>query len=271
MRLIVFTTLLFLSLLEFTLLPHVTKAQAAQHCVGSNYTAGSRYEENLKSLLQSLQANVPISTGFNSTTSGTSPDRVYGLALCRGDTTTAQCRDCMDMSTTDALRLCPNKKEAILWYNNCLLRYSDSSFFGSIEGILIYLSNINNATNQESFNKELGVLMRNLTTRAISDPRLYASGTIMYDNFVTIYGLLQCTRDLDATKCRSCLESRIGNIQTCCNGRVGGQVLSGSCILRFETESFFTPSPPPPPPPPPEDPAPPGTLSVQSASLCFTL
>ncbi|KAL4178811.1 hypothetical protein AMTRI_Chr13g117020 [Amborella trichopoda] len=266
MRLIVFTTLLFLSLLEFTLLPHVTKAQAAQHCVGSNYTAGSRYEENLKSLLQSLQANVPISTGFNSTTSGTSPDRVYGLALCRGDTTTAQCRDCMNMSITDALRLCPNKKEAIFWYNNCLLRYSDSSFFGSIEGILIYLSNINNATNQESFNKELGVLMRNLTTMAISDPRLYASGTIMYDNFVTIYGLLQCTRDLDATKCRSCLESRIGHIQTCCNGRVGGQVLSGSCILRFETESFFTPSPPPPPPPPPEDPAPPDEKKKSSTS-----
>ncbi|KAL4178799.1 hypothetical protein AMTRI_Chr13g116900 [Amborella trichopoda] len=63
------------------LLPHIAKA--VEVCLGStNYTAGSSYEENLNSLLQSLKANVPISRGFNSTASGTSPDRVFGLAQC---------------------------------------------------------------------------------------------------------------------------------------------------------------------------------------------
>ncbi|KAL4178805.1 hypothetical protein AMTRI_Chr13g116960 [Amborella trichopoda] len=258
MRLIAFTTPLFLSLLPFTLLPHIAKA--AEQCLGSNYTAGSRYEENLKSLLQSLKANAPISRGFNSTTSGTSPDQAYGLAQCRGDTTTAECEDCMNRTTTDALQVCPNRKEAIFWDDQCILRYSDSNFIGSINTNRFYLSNVNNASDRDSFNLELGGLMRNLTSRAVSDPLLlYASGKTVYDNFVTIYGLLQCTRDLDDAECRNCLESLIADIPSCCNGHVGAQVLSGSCILRYETYSFFTPSPPPPPQPMPNSPPPPAT------------
>ncbi|XP_011620457.1 cysteine-rich repeat secretory protein 38-like, partial [Amborella trichopoda] len=179
------------------------------------------YEENLKSLLQSLKANASISRGFNSTTSGTSPDQVYVLAQCRADTTTAECRDCMNRTTTDALQLRPTRKEAIVWDDQCILRYSDSNFIGSINTNRLYLPNVNNASDRDSFNLELGGLMRNLTSRAVSDPLLlYASGKTVYDNFVTIYGLLQCTRDLDDAECRNCLESLIADIPSCCNGHV---------------------------------------------------
>ncbi|ERN00666.1 cysteine-rich repeat secretory protein 38-like [Amborella trichopoda] len=207
-------------MLQFTLLRHLAKA--AELCLGStNYTAGSRYEENLKSLLQSLKANASISRGFNSTTSGTSPDQVYGLAQCRADTTTAECSDCMNRTTTDALQLCPNRKQAIFWDDQCILCYSDSNFIGSINRNRLYLSNVNNACDRDSFNLELGGLMRKLTWRAVSDPLLlYASGKTVYDNFVTIYGLLQCTRDLDDAECRNCLESVIADIPSCCNGHV---------------------------------------------------
>ncbi|KAL4178808.1 hypothetical protein AMTRI_Chr13g116990 [Amborella trichopoda] len=238
MRLFVFITLLFISMLQFTLLRHLAKA------------------ENLKSLLQSLKANASISRGFNSTTSGTSPDQVYVLAQCRADTTTAECRDCMNRTTTDALQLRPTRKEAIVWDDQCILRYSDSNFIGSINTNRLYLSNVNNASDRDSFNLELGGLMRNLTSRAVSDPLLlYASGKTVYDNFVTIYGLLQCTRDLDDAECRNCLESLIADIPSCCNGHL-------SCILRYETYSFFTPSPPPPPQPMPNSPPPLATTNA---------
>ncbi|KAL4178810.1 hypothetical protein AMTRI_Chr13g117010 [Amborella trichopoda] len=186
MRLFVFITLLFISMLQFTLPRHQAKA------------------ENLKSLLQSLKANASISRGFNSNTSGTSPDQVYVLAQCRSDTTTAECRDCMNRTTTDALQLCPTRKEAIFWDDQCILRYSDSNFIGSINTNRLYLSNVNNASDRDSFNLELGGLIRNMTSRAVSDPlRLYASGKTVYDNFY-----------------KYCLESLIADIPSCCNGHV---------------------------------------------------
>ncbi|KAL4178800.1 hypothetical protein AMTRI_Chr13g116910 [Amborella trichopoda] len=266
MGLIVFTTLLFLALLQFTLLLHIAEAEGNELCLGStNYTAGSKYEENLNSVLQSLQAMVPIGRGFNPTSSGVGADQVvYGLAQCRGDTNDAECRDCMNTSTTNALRLCPNSKEATFWYDHCLLRYSDSNFIGSIDRFRYYLKNVNNVSDRESFNKELGGLMRNLTSRAISDPLLFASGTTLYDHFVTLYGLLQCTRDLDASRCQSCLEGAIALIPNFASGNVGAQVLSGSCMLRYETYSFFTHSPPPPPPPPPPPQATPNSPPPQN-------
>ncbi|ERN00664.1 hypothetical protein AMTR_s00106p00033300 [Amborella trichopoda] len=142
-------------------------------------------------------------------------------ALTKADTTTAECRDCMNRTTTDALQLRPTRKEAIVWDDQCILRYSDSNFIGSINTNRLYLSNVNNASDRDSFNLELGGLMRNLTSRAVSDPLLlYASGKTVYDNFVTIYGLLQCTRDLDDAECRNCLESLIADIPSCCNGHV---------------------------------------------------
>ncbi|KAL3615263.1 hypothetical protein CASFOL_040924 [Castilleja foliolosa] len=49
-----------------------------------NYTGGGTYESNLINLLADLNNTTP-NHGFRNTSYGRDPDRVYGLALCRGD------------------------------------------------------------------------------------------------------------------------------------------------------------------------------------------
>nr|CAD1829332.1 unnamed protein product [Ananas comosus var. bracteatus] len=59
-----------------------------------SYTINSTFDRNLNLLLTSLTANTPNSGFFNNTI-GTTPDRVYGLALCRGDIGPQECTQCL--------------------------------------------------------------------------------------------------------------------------------------------------------------------------------
>ncbi|KAH7569092.1 hypothetical protein JRO89_XS06G0104200 [Xanthoceras sorbifolium] len=57
-----------------------------KHCYDTgNFTANSTYARNRNLLLSSLASNITGYKGFYNTTIGQDPDKVYGLALCRGD------------------------------------------------------------------------------------------------------------------------------------------------------------------------------------------
>lgn len=147
-----FITLFQLCCLIF-LLPR-TKAQYL--CEGPTYSLNSTYHTNLNLLLSSLSSNANQSDGFYNTTVGQNSNTVYGLFLCRGDATIPDCQECVSKAIKDITtpQNCPNKTQAVGWYDKCMLRYSDTYFF-SIEqdnptGILF---NTANATNPTSFMK----------------------------------------------------------------------------------------------------------------------
>ncbi|XP_058072819.1 cysteine-rich receptor-like protein kinase 10 [Magnolia sinica] len=217
-----------------------------------NYTNGSAYETNLKFLLSSLTINASSSNGYYNTSSGADPDRVYGLAQCRGDISSGSCRECLNTSMVEIVRRCANKKQAVIRFDYCLLRYSDQRFFSQLQnGVIVYVWNVQNASDPVLFNQRLGVLMQNLSTTAANEPSAskFATDSINFSDFSNIYGLVQCVRDLSNSDCYSCLQSMVGRIPTCCSGKIGGQVLSVSCNIRYEITSFFLSSPRPPPPP----------------------
>ncbi|XP_058072822.1 cysteine-rich receptor-like protein kinase 11 isoform X1 [Magnolia sinica] len=97
--------------------------------------------------------------------------------------------------------------------------------------------------------------MNNITYTAATASTMFAAGVAHYTGSTNIYGLVQCTRDLSAGDCYSCLQSVFRQIQSCCIGRLGRQVLSSSCNMRYEVYSFFQASPLPPVLPPPPLPA----------------
>ncbi|KAK1582169.1 hypothetical protein Q3G72_012425 [Acer saccharum] len=109
------------------------------------------------------------------------------------------------------------------------------------------LSNVNNVTDPVVFNRQLGNLLRNLSSNASSSTSKFSVGQTNFSDFQNINALVQCTRDLDGNSCSNCLQDIIRYIPQCCNGKQGGQVLSLSCNLRFEIYSFFLLSSPPPP------------------------
>ncbi|XP_027937060.1 putative receptor-like protein kinase At4g00960 [Vigna unguiculata] len=241
------------SMLAFLLSYLISRASAQvthSYCDNSkgNYTINSTYHNNLNTLLSTLSSHTQINYGFYNFSYGQNSDKVNAIGLCRGDVNPDQCRRCLNDSAATITRLCPNQKEAILWLktNECQLRYSQRSIFGVLESSpWFYMKNSNNVTEPDKFNQALSNLMKNLTIVAASGDsrRKYATDSVVASNFQTIYGLVQCTPDLSETDCNRCLDGAIYEISPCCANKKGVRVVRPSCNIRFETYSFYDPTP----------------------------
>ncbi|KAF9588754.1 hypothetical protein IFM89_015481 [Coptis chinensis] len=218
----------------------------------ANYTSNSQFQTNLNILLPSLLSD-GTRDGFFNTSIGTSPDIVYGLVQCRGDISMEDCRSCLNNSAVEIIRRCPNRKDAALRYDHCILRYSNTRFFSQVDSTRRGLLNRANVSDADAnrYNRQLGSLLNSLSTTAASVVTKFGAASTDYADFKKIYGLVMCTRDLPATQCFSCLQSMIGWIPSCCTNREGAQIFSTTCYIRYEIYPFVqissqSPSPPPP-------------------------
>ncbi|CAJ2630364.1 unnamed protein product [Trifolium pratense] len=230
----------------------VSQAKAQQNflyhfCINDNgnYTANSTYQNNLNILLSYLSTNTQINYGFYNFSHGQNTNKVYAIGLCRGDVKPDICRSCLNDARVLLTRLCPNQKEAIVWYDNCMLRYSNRSIFGIMEQFpRFYMSNVNNVTQADQFSLGNFDLITTLNEKAASstDSRVkYATDneTDVSLNFITIYGLVQCTPDLSLRDCKRCLDAAYLEFQSCCNNKIGGRVFKPSCNIRYDTYLFY--------------------------------
>uniref|UniRef100_A0A7N2MUX3 Cysteine-rich receptor-like protein kinase 29 n=1 Tax=Quercus lobata TaxID=97700 RepID=A0A7N2MUX3_QUELO len=215
-----------------------------------NYTSSSIYEKNLNQVLPTLYSNTTIDYGFYYSTYGQNSDTVYAIGLCRGDVNPDDCRGCLKNSSALLTQTCPNQKNAIGVYDECILRYSNSSIYGIMEiSPIISLRNGNKvaANSVGQFNDDLNSLLSNLTNEAAAGSSLlkYAARGGTRD-FLPLYALVQCTPDLSQQNCINCLLDAIKVVPQCCNGTQGATVIVPSCNLRFEQYSFFDSTTAPP-------------------------
>ncbi|KAJ4703261.1 Cysteine-rich receptor-kinase-like protein [Melia azedarach] len=245
-------------------------------CSGNegNFTTNSTYEANLNQLLSSLTSNNKIDYGFYNASYGRDSNQVNAMALCRGDVKPDSCRSCISTSVLELPKRCPNEKEAFIWYDNCMLRYSDRFFFGEMEfGPWFWMYNLNNVSNPNTFNQAVGTLLDSLKNKAASGDshRKFATGNANTPNSQTIYALVQCTPDLSAQQCLDCLNNATALLPQCCNGRQGGRIIAPSCNFRYEIDHFYEdtadgPTISPSPPPASEPPASPDESPPSAAS-----
>ncbi|KAK9065425.1 hypothetical protein SSX86_016808 [Deinandra increscens subsp. villosa] len=230
----------------------------------ANYTLTSIYQRNLNTTLAALPTT-DNGFGFFNLTTGQGNDTVNSIGLCRGDINPDACRSCLNDSTVNLRRLCPNQKEASGYYDNCMIKYSNQVMLGTT-GIkfYIYMANSQNATDINAFNGDLAPLLTKLRGDAAAGGplRKFASDTTPGPGFSTIYGLVQCTPDLLETQCSDCLEDIINRIASYFNGRVGGRILVPMCNFRYETYRFFNQTAPVSPPPPFPSPPPLSSPSI---------
>ncbi|XP_062144741.1 putative cysteine-rich receptor-like protein kinase 9 [Alnus glutinosa] len=226
-----------------------------------NYGSGSTYKENLDRVLSPLSSNsIDIDYGFYKSSYGESPDKVYAIGLCRGDLKPDECRKCLNISKDNLTLQCPVQKEAIVFYEKCMLRYSSRNIFSTMDDPPEYpwmspLYNVSDYLDAEKdeFNKDLPNLLQNLSGRAAAgDSRLkFAVGNAAAPRSQTIYGLVQCTPDLSEQDCSRCLSGAIDNFLEHNADRLGGRILRLSCNFRYENSTFFDPTayalPSPPP------------------------
>ncbi|XP_065636331.1 putative cysteine-rich receptor-like protein kinase 9 [Quercus suber] len=253
--------LLILSLLSFLSLNSEAAPEYRWHSCSNQttFTRNSTYQSNLNRLLSSLSLNSTRESGFYNTTVGQTPGTtVYGLFFCRGDLTPNECQDCVSTATKDIVVLyCPVEKVAVIWYGECVLRYSNESFFSTMgEDLTFRLSNTQSITDPGRFTQLLGTSMDEIETRASNAPSSatkFATTEAKFSDLQTLYSLVQCDPLLSSSDCNRCLRTLIGYLPSCCAGKQGGNVLNPSCFIRYEIYPFYklqaVPSPAPTPVP----------------------
>ncbi|RHN56350.1 putative Gnk2-like domain-containing protein [Medicago truncatula] len=248
----------FLLLIITTFLCYETIAQPELYpsCSNDNYTKNSTYQQNLNTLLSTLTSNTEITYGFYNFSYGKGNNKVYAIGLCRGDVNPNDCRRYLNNSRVLLTQNCPNQKEAIIWTDNCMLRYSNRSIFGLMESKPeLFAWNALNVTKVGKYNKVLlGNLLYDLKTEAASGDYMkkYAvgnvTGNITGSNFRDIYSLMQCTPDMSSLECNECLEQAIDSLPSEFESSIGARVMKPSCNIRYESYLFYAlPVHPPPP------------------------
>lgn len=151
----------------------------------------------------------------------------------------------MSNSIKTLASMCAFNKEAIIWSDQCLVRYSNRSFFNTMEEWPSFCVE-NMKDNQgllSSFNKVLSSLMEDLLTQvgeaSIGSEKFVVNKTIFSEDKF-LFGLAQCIPSLSKDKCKKCLRDAMAYLKTtCARGKIGGSVLYPSCIVRYDSYSFF--------------------------------
>ncbi|CAN6211859.1 unnamed protein product, partial [Urochloa humidicola] len=219
-----------------------------------NYTSNDTYQRNIQSLSNTLPKNTSSSRELFATAKlGSVPDIVYALALCRGDTNASACGDCVAAAFQDAQQICAYNKDATVFYDPCLLRYSNQDFLASTasdgRGTALILMNTQNVTAPFGvFDKAVAVLL-NATANyaAANSSRRFATGIEGFQRFDSknprLYGMAQCTPDMTPAGCLSCLSGIIQDGPKYFSGKQGGRILGLRCNYRYEQYAFFTSTP----------------------------
>ncbi|KAM1033413.1 hypothetical protein TB2_036399 [Malus domestica] len=207
------------------------------------YTPGDMYQDNLNSLLSSFTTNTEISSGFYNFSEGQDPNKVNAIALCRGDLSQEACHTHLNDSINALLQNCStHPKEAIMWTEHCMVRYSNNLIFGiEKEDPIKFVPSPNPAKDSAQFNLVLNPLLSTLIEKAASgdSTKKFAAGHATVPGGETIYALVQCTPDIKQLNCSHCLTEAVSDIPGCCGGMQGGRVLKPSCNLRYEVSLFY--------------------------------
>uniref|UniRef100_A0A803M248 Gnk2-homologous domain-containing protein n=1 Tax=Chenopodium quinoa TaxID=63459 RepID=A0A803M248_CHEQI len=215
------------------------------NCPNSTFATNSKYKSNLNTLFKSLSTKATTNPfppgGFYSTSTGNgTSDAVYGLFLCRGDQNITGCGDCVKTATTtDLQRYCPNSRVAIIWYDECMVRYSNESLYAKMAEDPS--SSFMNAKRYEGNQTQFFEIMWNTMNRLAGETannrtaKKFTTKMVNITRSVTLYTMEQCTPDLTPNDCSRCLMKAIGLLET----MRGARILMPSCYVRYETYTFY--------------------------------
>uniref|UniRef100_A0A7N1A6D7 Uncharacterized protein n=1 Tax=Kalanchoe fedtschenkoi TaxID=63787 RepID=A0A7N1A6D7_KALFE len=149
-------------------------------------------------------------------------------------------------------RRCPGRMEGIVFYDECMFRYTNWYIFRSVERTYATLSNHSYSNGMALYGYRLFSLLEALRDEASSGNSTLklAVGDTELAGSERIYALAQCVPDLDQMQCENCLDRAFGDITRNIPGKGGGRVLGASCSLWFDTTRFYgvqvdSPAPPP--------------------------
>ncbi|KAL3740565.1 hypothetical protein ACJRO7_021787 [Eucalyptus globulus] len=212
------------------------------------FLPNSTYQNNLSELLSSLSSAADSagnsgssSGGFSNATAGEyPPDQTYGIFLCRGDIDAPTCSNCVATAAQEIGQRCPGKRISIIWYDICMLRYSDQPIYSVMQPFpFARQENGWNVTEDRSrffqlLNETMDDVLRTAPSSGPGKKMTAAKAELVGSQ--RLYTFAECTPDLTASDCGTCLRSAIARLPP---ETPGGNVLTPSCNVRFEMYSFY--------------------------------
>jgi hypothetical protein len=188
---------------------------------------------------------------------GASPDTIHALLHCRGDINAPTCRVCTTGAFEDAHQLCAYIKDATVFYELCLLRYSNQDFLRSTRGtsndddfddIFVLCKNQQNASTPAAvFDAAVGVLLNATADYAATSPMRFGTG--VHQDTPRIFSLVLCVPSPTPAECGRCLAYVVGNIGASCSCPRSCMVCRLSCGFVYQQSRFYSGSPLVHPPP----------------------
>ncbi|PWA42573.1 cysteine-rich receptor-like protein kinase 20 [Artemisia annua] len=210
----------------------------SQYCGASyNDRIDSTYKSDLDNVLNSL-AGRNNGFGFYNSTSG----QANAAAFCRGDLEPETCHNCVVKASRRLPQYCPNQFDAGIWYEHCLLRYSNEPMgYGVDDSFWINTSTttVSNSSYDQWKQTIANLLLELRQEAAAGGPlRKYAPGNVTADGLPPIYGYMQCSPDLLSTECDQCLAEATDQTRIY-DKSLGIQFYNPSCIVRYEVFKFL--------------------------------
>uniref|UniRef100_R7WD80 Uncharacterized protein n=1 Tax=Aegilops tauschii TaxID=37682 RepID=R7WD80_AEGTA len=176
-------------------------------CDGGNYSAPSKYQQNLEQLSATLPEAVASSPSlFHTQAVGSSQDRAYALARCRGDTEADDCKRCLTQAFKDARAVCTFRKGISIYYDTCSLWFA--------EKIKIHLGDLQSVlradgppipTQCKAFQNDASTLIADVARKASDSSQRHATGEKGCDERAcnyTLYTLADCLPGISAAQCQ---------------------------------------------------------------------
>ncbi|KAH9627234.1 hypothetical protein KSS87_018510 [Heliosperma pusillum] len=174
------------------------------------------------------------------------------VSRVRGDVTLSLCHRCVQEAIQYILPKCPEQKEINVWYEQCTLRYANRDIFAMAETKPWVMDNYTAAYAPDpgQFEQVLSDTMESLINMAAEDRTShgFAAGEGLLSSSLTLYCLVQCTPDLIAQDCYTCLNFTFDRrrVHDCCSGpRLRLFIFRPSCQLMWDTTRFYSVSSPP--------------------------
>ncbi|KAH9611191.1 hypothetical protein KSS87_011374 [Heliosperma pusillum] len=198
---------------------------------GVRHDQGNTYQTNLNLILSNLTLAAATKKFYNSSI-GEGRNKIEGIFLCNGAYTAQVCSKCITVAAGQIQQKCPNDVEAIIWYGQCMLRYSNRSIF-SIEDHSVYRIFENGPLNYKQFNQELVSTLIDLSnTVKVDDTQLAsANGVVYIEALIGLVAYVECTPDITQPDCKKCLQTGLYRLEM--NGIQLKAIVQPSCRIAY--------------------------------------
>ncbi|XP_019093582.1 PREDICTED: putative cysteine-rich repeat secretory protein 5 [Camelina sativa] len=212
----------------------------------NNVTRTSPYLSNRDTVLSTLRNRSSLGS-YSNATAGLSPNTIYGMFLCRGDLNRTSCSECVNATTLEIYESCFYRKTALVISNECIVRYSNTSFFTLVEDVpnTARYSPDSSLDSPQFFNRTLPEKLDELILRASLSSSLPVPYFVEDREHVTqlegsydLHAMVQCSPDLDPRNCTVCLNLAVQRLSECCSHALFVRIFFTKCLITYEISAL---------------------------------